>query len=329
MKQKLLTLLLTLSLTVTSVFPGVALAASGDEISASAAIEETAAPKTMSASEKISALERTLYGTEQAGALVSRMDSLEDDVYGTITTDPILNRVDNLYDYIEGYAGSGEASFLTKLNAVEWQFTESTAGGPAKSRIEAIETLMNGEVSTGSLAGRLEALANLAFQDGIVVVETVTLPKDSVIKLEFAEDLSSKTAQAGDVVKYKVADNVFVNSENSVLVIPKGAAGIGKVTKVVGPRMFGQDARIDVDFGYIYAIDNTRVKVFLGDIAKQAAETAAGAAGAAIGGMIVLGPIGVIGGAFVTGKSVNIPAGSTTYVQVKADTDIQGIVYQN
>ena len=110
MKQKLLTLLLTLSLT--SVFPGVALAASGDEISASAAIEETAAPKTMSASEKISALERTLYGTEQAGALVSRMDSLEDDIYGTITTDPILNRVDNLYDYVNGYAGSGEASFL-------------------------------------------------------------------------------------------------------------------------------------------------------------------------------------------------------------------------
>ena len=325
MKQKLLTLLLTLSLTVTSVFPGVALAASGDEISASAAIEQTAAPKTMSASEKLAALERTLYGTEQAGALVTRTDSLEDDVYGTITTDPILNRVDNLYDYVNGYAGSGEASFLTKLSAVEWQFTESTAGGPAKSRIETLETMLNGEVGTGSLASRLEGLANLAFQDGIVVVETVTLPKDSVIKLEFAEDLSSKTAQAGDVVKYKVADNVFVND---VLVIPKGAEGLGKVTKVVGPRMFGQDARIDVDFGFLYAIDNTHVKVFLGEIAKQEAKTIAGAAGATIGGMVVLGPIGVIGGAFVTGKSVNIPAGSITFVQVKGDTEIQGMVYQ-
>ena len=325
MKQKLLTLLLTLSLTVTSVFPGVALAAGGDEISASAAIEQTAAPKTMSASEKLAALERTLYGTEQAGALVTRTDSLEDDVYGTITTDPILNRVDNLYDYVNGYAGSGEASFLTKLSAVEWQFTESTAGGPAKSRIETLETMLNGEVGTGSLASRLEGLANLAFQDGIVVVETVTLPKDSVIKLEFAEDLSSKTAQAGDVVKYKVADNVFVND---VLVIPKGAEGLGKVTKVVGPRMFGQDARIDVDFGFLYAIDNTHVKVFLGEIAKQEAKTIAGAAGATIGGMVVLGPIGVIGGAFVTGKSVNIPAGSITFVQVKGDTEIQGMVYQ-
>ena len=32
-----------------------------------------------------------------------------------------------------------------------------------------------------------------------------------------------------------------------MLVLPKGAEGVGKVTKVVGPRMFGQDARIDVD----------------------------------------------------------------------------------
>ena len=185
--------------------------------------------------------------------------------------------------------------------------------------------MLNGEVGTGSLASRLEALANLAFQDGIVVVETVTLPKDSVIKLEFAEDLSSKTAQAGDVVKYKVADNVFVND---VLVIPKGAEGLGRVMKVVGPRIFGQDARIDVDFGFLYAIDNTHVKVFLGEIAKQEAKTIAGAAGATIGGMVVLGPIGVIGGAFVTGKSVNIPAGSITFVQVKGDTEIQGMVYQ-
>ena len=138
----------------------------------------------------------------------------------------------------------------------------------------------------------------------------------------------------GKAVDFKFR-NVFHGSDAQSFLYPAvkvpefiGAEGVGKVTKVVGPRMFGQDARIDVDFGFIYAIDNTRVKVFLGDVAKQAAETVAGAAGAAIGGMVVLGPVGIIGGAFVTGKSVNIPAGSTTFVQVKADTDIQGMVYQ-
>ena len=44
--------------------------------------------------------------------------------------------------------------------------------------------------------------------------------------------------------------------------------------------------------------------------------------------MIVLGPIGALGGAFVTGKAVVIPDGSTTYEQTMEDTTIQGMVYQ-
>ena len=56
---------------------------------------------------------------------------------------------------------------------------------------------------------------------------------------------------------------------------------------VVQPRSFGRDARIDVDFTHVYALDGTKVPVYIGDLAKQEAKTAAGAAGAAIGGMIV------------------------------------------
>jgi hypothetical protein len=42
----------------------------------------------------------------------------------------------------------------------------------------------------------------------------------------------------------------------------------------------------------------------------------------------VLGPIGAVGGAFVTGKSKVIEAGTATYVQVVEDQKISGIVYQ-
>ena len=49
---------------------------------------------------------------------------------------------------------------------------------------------------------------------------------------------------------------------------------------------------------------------------------------AAIGGMIVLGPVGLVGGAFVKGNSVTIPVGCETYVQTAADTTLQGAVYQ-
>lgn len=74
-----------------------------------------------------------LYGTEQSGSLLQRMDSLEDDVYGTITSDAIINRVDNMYDYLEGTPDNGEASFATKLNVVEWKMNESMSGGAAKT----------------------------------------------------------------------------------------------------------------------------------------------------------------------------------------------------
>ena len=43
------------------------------------------------------------------------------------------------------------------------------------------------------------------------------------------------------------------DSVNDVLVLPKGALGEGTIKKVVQPRSFGRDARIDVDFTHVYA----------------------------------------------------------------------------
>ncbi len=309
MKKRLLTLLMTFVFCLTAVAPGFA--------------EESIS---VPAADKISSMERMLYGTEQTGSLIQRMDSIEEDVYGTVTSDAILSRIDNMYDYLEGAPSNGEASFATRLNVVEWRINESMSGGPAKSRIEEVEKLLNGEVMQGALSARLDELLQLAsYENGVVPVQEVVLPKDSVLKIEFTQELTSKMNREGDPVYFKAADNLYVND---VLVIPKGATGVGTVKKVVQPGIFGKDARIDIDFTNIYGVDGTAIPVFVGDLAKQEAESIAGAAGAAIGGMIILGPIGAIGGAFVKGRSVTIPAGSTTYVQTTSDTAIQGVVYQ-
>lgn len=318
MKRRLLTLLLTLVFCVTSVAPGFAMEA-GD---LSTAAPVAAAPQA-SATDKISAMEQALYGTEQTGALVARMDSLEDDVYGTVTSDAILDRVNNLHDYINGASAGNEAGLLTKLNAIEWKFNESMAGGPAKTRIEAVEMMLNGTTNEGSLSSRVEALSNLAFTDGAIPTERVTLPKDTPVKVEFTEELTSREDKAGKQVHFKIADNVYVGD---VLVLPKGATGDGTIRKVVQPRSFGRDARIDIEFTHVYALDGSKIPVYIGEVAKQEAKTAAGAAGAAIGGMIILGPIGALGGAFVTGKAVVIPVGATTYVQTTEDCAIQGMI---
>lgn len=305
--KKILTMMLTVVFCFTAVLPGFA----------AAALPQTAP-------EKLAVVEKYLYGTEQAGALVSRVEGIETDVYGKKTNDAILARVDNIYNYLTGNGDDVYPSFSTKLNAVEWQFTQVMSDAPAKTRIEQVEIMLEGQAKTNSpLATRLEALVAMAYTDSAIEIRQTVLPKDSLVKIEFTKELRSKDNRAGDDVAFKAADNLYVND---VLVLPKGAVGHGTIKKVVQPSSFGRDARIDVEFSNVTAIDGTPISIFVGDLAKQEAETAAGAAGASIGGMILLGPIGALGGAFVTGKSVVIPVGTTTFVQVVEDTPIKGIV---
>ena len=306
MRRKLITLLLTFIFCLTAVAPGFA------------------ANVNIPAADKIKAMEVMLYGATQDGSLIERMDNIEHDVNGLMTSEPILVRINEMYDYLQGTSEEGEASFATCLNIVEWRLNESMSGGAAKARIEAVETLLNGKASGGALSTRLEELLEVvAYEGGVVPVQKVSLPKDSVIKIEFTEQLGNKISKVGDEVGFKAADNLYVND---VLVLPKGATGVGKVKKVVQPGMFGKDGRVDIDFMYINGVDGTKIPVFVGELAKQQAKSYAGAAGAAIGCMIILGPVGVIGGAFVKGSSVTIPEGSITFVQVSEDAALQGVV---
>ena len=308
MKKRLATLLLTCIFCFTMVMPGFA------------------AELNMSVADKIGAMEKILYGTEQSGSLIQRMDSIEDDVYGAVTSDAILKRVDNMYDYLEGTPENGEASFATKLNVVEWRMNDSMSGGPAKNRIEAQEKMLHGQAQTGALSGRLEELLKLAsYTDGNVPVQQVTLPKDSVFKISFTAEMSTKQSRQGDKVQFKAADNLYVND---VLVLPKGANGVGVIKKVVQPGIFGKDGRIDITFTHIYGVDGTKIPLTVGELAQQKAESIAGAAGAAIGGMVILGPVGIVGGAFVKGNSVTSPVGCETYVQTSEDVSLQGVIYQ-
>lgn len=307
MRKQLVTLMLTVIFSITAVVPGFAAGAS------------------IPAADKIKAMEIMLYGAAQEGSLVERMDTIEYDVNGLMTSEPILERIDEMHGYLTQNGEDGGASFITRLNTVEWRLNESMSGGPAKARIEAVEKLLNGKTDDGALSTRLEELLEVvAYEGGVVPVQQVTLPKDSVIKIEFTQELGNKISKVGDEVGFKAADNLYVND---VLVLPKGAIGIGKVKKVVQPGMFGKDGRVDIDFMHINGVDDSKIPVFVGELAKQQAKSYAGAAGAAIGGMIILGPVGVIGGAFVKGSSITIPEGSVTFVQVSEDVAMQGVVY--
>ena len=212
MKKQLVTLLLTFIFSLTAVVPGFA------------------ANVNVPAADKIKAMEVMLYGSTQEGSLIERMDNIEYDVNGLMTSEPILMRINEMYNYLQGKTEDGRASFATQLNMVEWRLNESMSGGPAKTRIEAAEKLLNGKVDEGALSTRLEDLLELvSYEGGVVPVKQVTLPKDSVIKIEFMQELGNKISKVGDEVGFKAADNLYVND---VLVLPKGATGVDRKSVV-------------------------------------------------------------------------------------------------
>ena len=50
----------------------------------------------------------------------------------------------------------------------------------------------------------------------------------------------------------------------------------------------------------------------------------AGAVGASAAGAIILGPVGLVGGLFVHGNEVDIPAGTTMYAETKDNAEVVG-----
>ncbi len=273
---------------------------------------------------KMDAMETLLYGTVQSGSLVERADKLEMDINEHTTTDPILVKIDRLYAYLLN--GSETApSFVTRLNAVEWTFTQQLTDTPAKTRLENVEKLLNGAAGNGGLDGRLNTFMAMAFRNGAIQTAKAAVAKDTLIKIKLMQALDSKTTRPGDKVTIQAVDNLYVGN---ALVIPKGAVGYGIVQDVDQAKNFGRDAKIKVEFERILGMDGTSVNTYQGELAKEAAKSEAKAAGATVAGMIVLGPVGAVTGAFVHGKELTVPAGSTLFVQVKDDVEMYGLVNQ-
>ena len=83
---------------------------------------------------------------------------------------------------------------------------------------------------------------------------------------------------------------------------------------------------MDITFDTIPAIDGTEFTAVQGKEAKDKTRNEVKAAGASVAGAVLLGPVGLVGGAFVKGKNIEYPAGATIYVQPQDSVTIQGLV---
>jgi hypothetical protein len=278
-----------------------------------------ATPETVQA--KLAAVEKDTYGTEQTGALLDRINKLEKDYNGSHNTGSMMARVDALYD--EVYTNGGKPSILAQLNAIEWNIDHEVSMNSVEKRVADMEMTINGQTNEGTYKKRIQALASASFGTVDLPMEQVNVPKNTLIKVALVDPVNTKNLKKGDTLRYKVAADVIVNGK---LVFAKGEPGDGTVLKVKQARNFGRNAQLQIDYKQTKSIDGTYVATFVGEEAKKEMKNLAMAAGASVAGMVLLGPIGIIGGAFVNGKNIDLPAGTEFYIQTKNDTTMYGVV---
>lgn len=167
-----------------------------------------------------------------------------------------------------------------------------------------------------SLLACLAVAASLASVPVLAAVEAITVPKGLDVPLVFDEGFSSKTAKVGQTVKMHVSEDVKVGDKT---VIPAGTSATGVISKVEKRKHFGVNAKMQITLNPIKAVTGDSIPLEPKDKGKYTGGTTDKAAAASGGGALLLGPIGLVGGYFVVGKSVNIKPGDRLVSSVSED----------
>lgn len=276
------------------------------------------------AEDKLGAVETTLYGTAQTGALVERINKLEKDFEGTHTGGSMMERINALYDAT--YDNSSSPSLVTRMNALEWAISHKVSMECMQQRVTNMEISVNGKTSSGTFKSRVEGLSQFAFGSKTIPLVQTNVPANTLAKIALVDRVNAKKLKAGDVIRIQAAEDVV---EDGMLLFTKGAAGEAVVTKVSQAKNFGRNAEIEMDFKYLTSVDGRQMDIILGEESKKSMEQLGMAAGASLAGILVLGPIGIIGGAFVNGKNIDLPEGTELYIQTLNDEVIYAIPTTN
>lgn len=126
------------------------------------------------------------------------------------------------------------------------------------------------------------------------------------VPMQTVQPLSSKRAVQGQLFGLEVSEEVRVDG---MLVIPKGAQGVGQVSRVVAKGMVGKPGKLEVRVMFV-EVGGARIRLD----GKGKDKGASGAAG-----VVLAAPLIGVSAAFFTGKSAVMPAGSS----------VDGFVYQD
>ena len=280
-----------------------------------------AAPETVL--EKTDALENTIYGSTQVGALVDRVQQIGQTVYGRSSTGTLNAQVDSLYDSIEGNV-RGKVSVTQQLAMLEWTYQNKVGSGSLVARVEQLERSVSGRIGTGSLESRIQTLGKTINGAPLKVTTQIgSVANTEVFAVTLNTPINTATSKVGDDFSFTVADDIM---DGNVLLVPAGTVGEGHISELKKASSFGRNGKLDLIFDKVPALDGTDFTAIQGEEAKAKTKQELKAAGASVAGAVLLGPVGLVGGFFVKGKNIDLPEGSTIYVQPQEVVTVQGVV---
>ena len=268
--------------------------------------------------------ETIVYGEPSRGGLIERLNSLERELFGRDLPGSISERHSAILNFLE-VGTPDQPPMLFRLGIVEWLVGEPVqARMGALQRVERLENNLDGTMQYGRpLAMRVERLLSSLLPDRIAAQEVI-LPTATVFQAQFLEEVRNATARSGDRLALVLASDLLVNN---VLIAPRGSLIDSYVRSVRQPGRFGGRGRININFNSLIPLGPQRIPVVEGEASGRAAASwqgTAGAGGAALGGLVLAGPFGLLGGILVRGNAVNINQGDIMFLETYGDVRVLG-----
>jgi len=273
---------------------------------------------------KLSRLERYIYGEDLNGATADRLRQIEEDLFGRNTGRKEAEKAGYLHDFV--FKGTpANPSLDMKLSFLEWRLFNRTGEGNLEARLADIDRQVTGHVSMEPLAFRLEQQIHLVIENGMISLHQVTIPRGTEIKMRLKKDISSRTAKKNDLIPMVLAHDVFI--DNNILVMTNGGIVTSSVKSVRRGGRFGRTGYVNLDVTKIESMDSSELPIQIDAAGERFDKKKIGmAAGASTLGYLVLGPIGLAGGAFIKGGEVEIPAGTEISVRTTEDCKVVGVL---
>ncbi len=272
-------------------------------------------------------IEEILYGNALQGGLIERLSKAEEDLFGRSLPGTIAERHAAILNFLKN-GTEDQPSMLFKLGVAEWVVDKKIAASEAVTRrLERLELNLTGSSRQGNpIVMRVESLIATLVMDP-VTIRGVVLPGDTTMKFRFMDELSPAISKVGDRVRLELTNDIIVNQ---CLVAPAGSLLLTEVRAVKKPRMFGIPGEVRLSFVELIPLGPQRPQVKVGEASQKAIAEARrvgdrgegaviGAGATSIAGAALLGPAGLVGGLFIRGNSIRIPAGSVTFVQTSGD----------